>query len=235
MNSKHPLYKEKLAVEEQLSELYEIQRNQNWVELDVPYKDGYYRFHDLRDDIKNRSDAWVFRECLELVGHRIWARDKSFKRKLGKGKYEYLYPAFGEISEETYKNLNPAVRKYFSEISPYSKRWSPFRKLYACTAPPYYFVDKIKSRWITHYKEHDNVLEAEIDELDDYLDSKKFWNVHIWRGYSGAPKEDRVFYSRSDRRHGKQTLHRNIMSGGEDMDNYEYRYAHRHSARYDCW
>lgn len=234
MNTKHPLHKEKLKVEEQLHELYKIQRNQNWVELDVPYKDGYYRYHDLRDDIKNRADAWVFRECLQLVGHRIWARDKSFKRKLGKGKYEYLHPGWGEISEDTYKNLHPAVKKYFSEVSPYSKRWNPYRKYYACTVPIYYFVEKTKPRWITHYKEHDAVIEQRIDELDDYLDSKKFWNVHLWRGYGGAPKEDRVFYSRSDRRHGKQTLKRNIMSG-DDCDKYEYRYAHRHSARYDCW
>jgi hypothetical protein len=235
MNSKHPLHKEKLAVEEQLGELYKIQRNSSWIELDVPYKSGYYLSFDLRNDIKNRSDAWVFYECIRLVGKTVWWKDKSFKRKICKGKYEYYQPGFGEISETTYTYLHPAVKKYFSEVRWYHKNWNPYRKTYECNVPSYFFVTKTEPRWITHYKEHDNLIEAEIDELDDYLDSKKFWNVHIWRGYSGAPKEDRVFYSRSDRRHGKQTLHRNIMSGGEDMDNYEYRYGHRHSARYDCW
>jgi hypothetical protein len=234
MNTKHPLYKEKLKVEEQLRELYEIQRNQNWVELAVPYKDGYYKYTDLRDDIKNRADAWVFRECLNLVGGRIWSRSRSFKKKVKKGKYEYLVPSFGEISEEQYRNTHPKVQKYFEPVGPYSQRWNPYRKYYVCIVPGYYFIDKIKPRWITHYKEHDNLIEAQIAELDDYLDSKKFWNVHLWRGHGGVPREFTKSYTRSDRRHSKVTVKKNVAKG-DDCDSYEYRYAHRHSARWDYW
>lgn len=234
MNTKHLLYKEKLKVEEQLNELYEIQRNQNWIELDVPYKDGYYKYTDLRDDIKNRADAWVFYQCLKLVGERIWSRDKSFKKKIRKGKYEYLVPAFGEISEEVYRNAHPSVQKYFEPVGPYSKRWNPYRKYYTCIVPAYYFVNKVKPRWITHYKEHDAVVQKQIDEKEDYLHSKKFWNVNLWRGYSGAPKDVRVFYTRSDRRNSNQTAKKNVAAGG-DCDKYEYRYSHRHSARWDYW
>lgn len=236
MNTKHPLYKEKLKVERQLSELNEIQRNQNWIELDVPYKDGYYKFHDLRDDIKNREDAWVFKECLRLVGHRIWARDKSFKIKKGKGKYEYLYPGFGEISEDTYKNLHPAVKKYFSEVSPYSKRWNPFRKYYACTVPSYYFVEKIKPRWITHYKEIDSVILQREAELDDILYTSKMRPVNPRFGRDrGGLSSYAKCHNRSDRRISKQTLQRNVMNGGEDMNKYEYRYDHKHSAIWEYW
>lgn len=255
MNSKHHYYKEKLAIEKKIDELRNIQRNQNWVELDVPYKNGYYKFSDLRDDIKNRTDAWVFYECLVLVGERVWAKDKTFKRKIGKGKYEYYYPTFGEISSETYENLVPAVKKHFSEISSYHRNWNPFRKKYSCTVPPYYFVDKVKPKWITHYKEYDSVLVREEAEYNDYLSSKKFWPVSGW--YGGAPKDFVKGYNRSDRRHGKQTLKRNIKNNdindnyddfdfdqledfeyfeySYDFDRYEYRYNHRHSARWDYW
>jgi len=234
MNAKHPLYKEKRKVQDEISELWNIQRNQNWIELETPYKDGYYKFSDLRDDIKNRQDAWVFYECLRLVGHRIWARDNSFRRKIGKGRYEYLYPGFGEISEDTYRDLHPAVKKYFSEVSPYSSRWTLFKKYYACTAPSYYFVDKIKPRWITHYQEFDSVLIREEDEKEDYLRQRKFWTLCGWRGRGCAPKDYCQERNRSDRAHNKQTLHKNIKYGGE-FDTYEYRYNHRHSADWDYW
>jgi len=234
MNTKHPLHKEMLKVERELSELYEIQRNKNWIELDVPYKDGYYKYSDLRDDIKNRADAWVFYECLRLVGDRIWSRDKSFKKKIRKGKYEYLVPSFGEISEDIYRNAHPAVQKYFALVSPFSKRWNPYRKSYTCTVPSYYFVDKIKPRWITHYKEYDAVIEKRIRELDDYLDSEKFWNVYLWHGRGGIPREFTKPFTRSDRRHNKAALKKNV-DNGDDYDACEYRYAHRHSARWDYW
>ncbi len=233
MNSKHLLYKEKLRVEEEIYSLEVIQRNQNWVELVTPYKSGYYKSFDLRDDIKRRDDAWVFYECIRLVGGTIWGRDKSFKQKKGKGKYEYLRPTFGEISAETYDSLNPAVRKHFSPIGIYHKKWNPFRKVYSCGVPTYYFVEKIEPRWITHYKEHDSVIARAIDEKEDYLCQRKFWPVKGW--YGTAPKSYCKSYTRSDRRHSKQTVYKNITSGGEDYDKYEYRYAHKHSATWDYW
>jgi len=233
MNTKKPLYKEKLKIERELGELYAIQRNQNWIELEKPYKSGYYMVFDLRDDIKNRDDAWVFYECIRLVGKTIWCRDKSFKRKTGKGKYEYLRPGIGEIYEKAYENLHPAVKKYFTQLQPWNKNWHPYWKKYVCNIPSYYLVEKIKPRWITHYKEFDSVVAQQKDEKYDLLRDEKFWPILGW--YGGAPKDFRKSYTRSDRRNSKQTAKRNIANGGDDLDDYEYRYAHRHSARWDYW
>lgn len=232
MNTKHPLYKEKLRVEKEISKLHAIQRNQNWVELEKPYKSGYYMEFDLRDDIKNREDAWVFYECIKLVGQKKWWKDKTFKHKLGKGKYEYIRPGLGYISEKTYENLHPAVRKYFSEVQYWSKYWNPFRKTYSCIVPNYYFVEKIRPRWITHYKEVDSLIAQQEAELKDYLCNAKFWPINGW--YGGAPKSYCKAYNRSDRRNSKQTVHKNMMNS-DDYDTYEYRYRHRHSARWDYW
>ena len=237
MNAKHPLYKEAIKVQAEIYALWQVQRTKNWVELEKPYKDGYYKFSDLRDDIKNRSDAWVFYECLKLVGGRVWCKHKSFKRKLGKGKFEYIYQEFGEISEDAYDGLHSAVKKYFIEISPYHRRWSPFRKLYKCNVPPYYFVDKIKPRWITHYQENDSVLVKTEGEKIDYLSQRKFWSAGLgWYNRRGgsAPKYFVKGYNRSDRRHNKAAAKKNAFSDG-DCDIIEYRYAHRHSARWDFW
>jgi hypothetical protein len=235
MNSKHPLYKEKIRLQNESAELWKIQRNQNWIELEKPYISGYYMVSDLRDDIKNRDDAWVFYECIRLVGGQVWYKDKTFKRKLGKGKYEYIRPEIGIISEDTYESLHPAVKKHFSAISEFHKRWNPYRKQYACRVPSYYFVDKVKPRWITHYKEHDCLIAQQEAEVDDALNSGKMIPVNAWYadrpGLSSYARDK----NRADRRASKQTLHRNIVSGGEDMDKYEYRYNHKHSALWEYW
>jgi len=229
-NRKDPLYKEYLKTLRERNEIWEIERNQNWIELEKPYINGYYMVSDLRFDIKNREDVWVFYKCIELVGGRVWCRDKTFKRKLGKGKYEYIRPDFGIISEQTYTNLHPAVKKHFSEISEFHKRWNPYRKQYACRVPSYYFVDKVKPRWITHYKEHDELIKQMQGECYDKLHNKFYkW---YWYGPRGVKPYAKV-HNRSDRRHSKQTVKRNIHS--DDFDNYEYRYKHRNSARYECW
>lgn len=222
-----------LKLRTELYEVWSIQRNANWIELEKPYKDGYYKIWDLRDDIKNRSDAWVFYECIKLVGQRAWYKNKSFKRKLRKGKYEYINASMGEISKDKYDSLHPAVKKYFSPISEFSLRWNPLRPIYECRVPSYYFVEKIIPRWVTHYQEFDAVLAQKEAELNDKLcNTEEWYQIAKWRG--SAPKDFCKTFHRSDRKHSKQTLKRNIDAGG-DCDKYEYRYHHKHGARWMYW
>ena len=234
MNTKHPLYKEKLQVQRDMYELEKIQDNQNWIELDKPIKNGYYKVWDLRDDIKNRDDAWVFYECIRLVGERIWYRDKSFRKKIRKGKYEYVSPGFGYISDKVYDGLVPAVKKHFVELSFYDKNYNHYFKRYKCTVHSYYFVEKVKAKWITHYKEVDSVIESKINEKRDELWSKKFYDVQIWSD-ANPPKWFIKPYHRSDRRNSKQTVRKNMNFGVDDFSDYEYRYHHKNSARWDYW
>jgi len=142
-----------------------------------------------------------------------------------------------KVSRMPFRIITPVWLILYSEIhevGPYSKRWSPFRKHYSCIVPSYYFVEKIKPRWITHYKEYDSVIKQQEDEKSDYLDQRKFWPLCEWRKNGGVPKSYRKSFTRSDRRHSKQTVKNNIMSGGE-YDTYEYRYDHKHSAAWSYW
>lgn len=233
MNTKNPHYKEKRKLDRELRKNYEIQRNQNWIDLEVPYINGYYKVLDLRDDIKNRDDAWVFYECIKIIGTRVWCRDDSFRVKTGKGKYEYLYAGYHDrISQDLYDSLHPAVKKYFKP-SLYINSWRPEIKYYYCTVPNHFFVEKVVPRWITQYKEVDCLLLQEEAELEDKLKEERF-RPFSWYAGRGPSKNYRADYTRSDRRHSKQTVKRNINSGG-DYDKYEYRYGHKHSATWDWW
>ena len=116
------------------------------------------------------------------------------------------------------------------------KGWNPFRKTYYCNILDYFLVYKLEPRWITHYKEADSVTEQEISDKADYIYSNKnpkFIGVGKWHSYNSVPKSFCKYLNRSDRRFNKQMLQKNIMS--EDFDKYEYKYNHKHYAKWLYW
>lgn len=122
MNTKTDPYKETLKPEREIYELEEIQRkNTRWVKLDVPYRNGYYKTYELRPDIKNRDDAWVFEEILRITAKKIFDKKKHFRIKYKKGHYEIRRPGFRYISEKAYFDLKPQVKKYFRPVDHFDK------------------------------------------------------------------------------------------------------------------
>ena len=236
MNRKNPHFKEWLKTWNEIQVLEDYQSNQNWIPLESPYKKGYWISFDLREDIKNRQDAWVFYECIKLFGTTAWCRDKTMTYKYRKSKPQLIVPEKRVISHEKYESLPSAVQKYFSEAGYYHKGWNPFRKSYYCNIPDYFLVYKLEPRWITHYKEIDSVIEQEISEKKDCIYSNKnpkFIGVGKWHAYGSAPKSFCKHLNRSDRRFNNQMLQKNIMS--EDFDTYEYKYNHKHYAKWLYW
>jgi hypothetical protein len=236
MNRKNPHFKEWLKTWNEIQVLEDYKRNQNWIPLENPYRKGYWISLDLREDIKNRQDAWVFYMCIDLIGTTTWCKDKTMTNKSKKSKPQPIVLDRRVISEEKYQSLPSAVKKYFLESSYYNTGWNPFRKTYYCNVPDYFFVYKLEPRWITHYKEVDSLIEQEIDEKRDYILSgknKKFIGVGHWNSYNSAPKSFCKFLNRSDRRLNKQVLQKNLMS--EDWDKYEYKYNHKHYAKWLYW
>ena len=64
---------------------------------------------------------------------------------------------------------------------------------------------------------------------------KKYWPAGGWYvGRGNPPKDYRKDFTRSDRNYNKKTLRRNLSKEG-DYDDYEYKYNHRHSARWMWW
>ena len=140
MNRKNPHFKEWLKTWNEIQVLEDYQSNQNWIPLESPYKKGYWISFDLREDIKNRQDAWVFYECIKLFGTTAWCRDKTMTYKYRKSKPQLIVPEKRVISHEKYESLPSAVQKYFSEAGYYHKGWNPFRKTYYCNIPNYFLV-----------------------------------------------------------------------------------------------
>lgn len=224
MNRKDKFYKEYLKVQDRYDELWDIKRNQSLIKLDVPYKRGYNKTYDLRSDIKNREDAWVFYKCLELINGSIWCVNKKFLSKSGKGKYVERVPQKNWINESTFESLRPQVKKYFYKVEKQYRRIE-----YHCSLS-FELVFKIKPNLITHYRQHDELIEQEFAEIRSLLLYKFYKFEYGYRSFTGSYQ---AINNRKDRAFNRACLEKNKKV--EDFDKYEYKYKHRHSAIYDAW
>lgn len=136
-------------------------RNQSYVELEQPIHNGYIAEWVLRDDILKRDDAIYFQEALDACKQSVWGRTPDFKYKSKKTKqWVIVNPKTYSIKKEKFELLSPKAQKHFVEDTVKDKknwRYGYCDKWYRCTLS-YELVVKITKHYITHRKEHDNIL-----------------------------------------------------------------------------
>lgn len=170
------------------AELNDAIRNQGWIELEKPVHNGYYAEWVLREDISRRDDVAVFQEALDACKEKIWSRNPEFKYKNRKTKkWEVAKPKLKTIHKEQYEKLSLSARKLFVESTKTAKYWryGYTDKEYRCTLS-YELVVYITKAYITHRREHDNVLYQMDAENEKMLYQAA--NGHPWTGGSSYPK-----------------------------------------------
>jgi len=142
-------------------EISDAIRNQGYIELEKPIPHGFDAEWVLREDILRRADADAFKEALDACKQKIWSKKKDFKFRDYKTKKWYIqYPKLNEINKEKYEALSPTAKKFFVVYDDWRKKYwkSGFSDVhYRCTLS-YELVVKITQSYITHRREHDNVL-----------------------------------------------------------------------------
>lgn len=189
INKHHNKYflreKEIIRLKKQDREISDAIRNQGYIELEKPIPHGYDAEWVLREDILRREDAWAFQEALDACKASIWSKDKSFKARDYKTKKWYVrQPELKAINKETYEKLSPTAKKIFVEDISHERRYWRYGfsdKYYRCTLS-YELVVKISQSYITHRREHDNVLYQMDAEIEDRL--YRVADGHPWGGYS---------------------------------------------------
>jgi hypothetical protein len=190
-------YKEKELIRLRMKnqELNDAIRNQGLVELEEPIHHGYNADWILRPDISRRTDASAYQEALDACKGRIWNKTPDFRHKDKKTKRWVLHnPKMNPISKVTYDALSPTAKKFYIEdTSNTRKYWKlGFTDIkYRCTLS-YELVVVVTKSFITHRREHDNVLyqlEAENEKMmynvagDDNpwgsdSNTSRFWRKH---------------------------------------------------------
>ena len=192
--------KELIRLQTENAKIREAIRNQGLVELDEPIHNGYYAEWILRDDILRRDDAAVFQEALDACKERIWSRNPEFRVKNRKTKkWDKINPKLRTINKQKYEALSPSAKKHFVEDIFQSKRYWRYGytdKVYRCTLT-YELVVRISKAYITHRKEHDNILyqmDAENDKMMNIVS-----NGNPWGGGSGNSKWYRKYENKKEK------------------------------------
>lgn len=178
--------KELIKLQNAYNDVWKSIMNQSLVELDKPIHHGYDAEWVLREDILRRDDAMYFQEALDVCKGKIWSKNPEFKYKNSKTKqWEYVKPKMFHINKEKYDALSPQAKKLFYEDLFHNKKWRYgfTDKWYKCTLS-YELVMKVTKHFITHKKEHDNILyqmKAEIDKMMNIVSQHNPWGGH--RGY----------------------------------------------------
>jgi hypothetical protein len=192
------------------NELHMAIINQGYIELDKPIHDGYYAEFLLRNDILNRKDSDAIQEALDICKERVWSKNIDFKYQDNKSKkWLILKPKLNSINKEKYETLSLSAKKYFYEDT-YNvyKHWKYgfSDKFYRCTLS-YELIISITKAYITHRREHNNVLykmDAENEKML-YIAS----NYNPWGSYK---------YKYSKFENKKENKHLALKAKREIMD-----------------
>lgn len=220
-NKKWAKEKEFKRLKEKLHVNRRAQRDLGWVDLEKPIFNGWNAVLDLRSDIKNREDSWVFEWIAKNLTYSVYFKrieDFPWNKRSFSG--EYLIPHIRFISEEIYNNLHPQIKKYFT-LDTYGFRFKGTKKYadykyrfgdwYICTVPDFYFEIKYTKSYKTRVRLIDEILLQEEDDIEKEIYAYYFDEFYY---YKSAPRHFRNHLNRIQRQRSKKDIIREI--NGED-------------------
>lgn len=161
-NRKYEIQKEIIRTKIKLCEIRKQISNQSLVPLDKPYHRGYWVSYKLRDDILRSKEGETLNYILKNYTKPQFSIRKDRKVKYKTTKVQYIFPKFVELSEKNFNGLPEKHKKYFT------------KGMSSTRVPYYYWAFSIqewkleitmKKHYVTHYKEHDEILYQIEDEL----------------------------------------------------------------------
>lgn len=195
LNKKEKKYKELLACDRELDELY----RQKWAiepkKLDEPIFHGYVRYLQIRPENRLRGDYEQIKNAFKLVGsHKAYHKTKDFTIK----HKDHIQEKHATLSFF----LDPRFRYYISE----QKQLIDFQHIYECGghlkhvqhvvecncsfdkhpnhfkphyefSKPWLLEEKTEAYWLTHYTPIDTDLESKIDKLKKVMYENNFYEI----------------------------------------------------------
>lgn len=222
-NKQEKRKKEILRLRREASEIWDAQRNQNWVEYDEPIPHGWIAEYVLRADIERSPQAKIYQEVLNACSKSCWSRRKDFKYKEYKSKkWQVLKPGLSNIKASEYDKLSDKAKNYFClSYNPYG-----YRVEYVCHLERWKLDIKKTRKYKTHYQEHDELLAQRDAEIDAQIWGKYYGEA--WGGWRyGVEREWYKYQNKKDKGKAKRNL-RKIIVGyndvGCDVDYWNYEY-----------
>lgn len=204
--------KEYLKLKNADSDNYAAQRNLGWIELDKPVFKGWEVKLELRDDIKNREDAWLYEALIREYGTSSFIKKKKDFDLVSYNipnsspedikRFSSYKPSISSITEKEWGYLIPAAKKLFKKDESSYKPWRGY--MYKCVVPHFFFEYKFEKYYKTHVRIIDNILKQEAAEIR-FLFEKDHYIRHYCKR-SGAPKWYRRHLNKSQKAKSKKIL-----------------------------
>jgi hypothetical protein len=170
--------------EKQLIKLHREERALNrrkrelgWELLIPPVQKGWKRFFVLRDDVAKSSQAEFFQGILDKINTWDWSHRKNFlvrRRRRGKKVYVVKSQKLKEPWPDEFLKMgfNEAEQNCFHVE--WRQDRSGFLKILFVFNEPWKFVLRVRPNMITKVRERDEVMEARIKAIDNYLERNDF-------------------------------------------------------------
>ena len=190
---KHEIkWREFIRLKKRSAEVQKQIRDRPLVKLESPIQDGWIIYYAVREDLRNRKDAAVIEQVINL-GYRTHhtrsaqevraVRGGKTKVKQLNGKWKSVLPQKRTVKEEQYNQLSEAHKKYFIlEADSYSYvKWNI--KTYLVGHPMHWVRAKAKANIVTHVRRNASELEREYAYLQDKIDELSYAGYGNWRNY----------------------------------------------------
>ncbi len=169
-------------------DLEEIRRNFPLVELETPYRRGWFITATLRQDFARSKYAEVYQELIDigiLTGYttrnvkliRGARNNKSVEIEIQENRnYSSHLPRFKKLTPKEFNKLRPQLQKYFRKSYWHDKYY------YVLNLPHYMFRLKVNPNIITHEKLLDGDVLSQLNWIDTKIFQLNGWSRWYGRG-----------------------------------------------------
>jgi hypothetical protein len=187
--------KELIALDERRNKLWEERaKGMEYVEIE-PYRNGYIRYFDLREDLVGRSDYKYIREALDACNIEQYCRNKKFHftRKYYRSRYSRYFVRemkLNTIQDKEYNKLSDGAKNFFDKEEKVS--WSGVvYNVWHSSFPVWMLVVKIKPHIIRYRKVYNVDIESQLQELRNKIDRNDLAvKINHVRGYKSYWRDD---------------------------------------------
>lgn len=216
-NKKEERKKKILRLRQEMWDIYDAIGNQGWIELEKPIHRGWNAEYVVREDFARGKHGRALQEVLDICGVSVFSRREDFKYKCyDTKKWEVKLPEFGSISEEEFETLSGEAKRYFwcSDNPRY------VRKTYDCIVEKWKYTVVKSKNYLTHYREHDEVLYQMIGEIEAKIEGEYYGE--FWKPYNNGGLGDYIrAINKGARRNNNIKLRNAVVAYNSECDEHE--------------
>ncbi|MBS1600915.1 MAG: hypothetical protein JST75_22070 [Bacteroidetes bacterium] len=165
--------KQMISLSKEEKKLYRQKRNLGWDELTPPIQKGWKRFFVLRDDVARSNNADFYENILKKINTHVWSHKKDFKiKKRRRGRKRYIVQDQYLLRPERYHFLRlgfSEAEKQLFHIEYHVEKWSDKPVMRYVFSEPWRYVLRIRPNMIDKVRKRDEVLEARIKQINNYM------------------------------------------------------------------